>query len=71
MDGMETLEFIIHPDGRVEERVSGIIGSSCEAVTEAIEDQVGQVVTRKTTSDFYAQSVQSAQSVSAQLMTWD
>ena len=34
---METLEFIIYPDGRVEERVTGIVGSSCADVTAAIE----------------------------------
>jgi len=33
---METLEFIIYPDGRVEERVTGIVGSSCAEVTAAI-----------------------------------
>ncbi|MGB7519243.1 MAG: DUF2997 domain-containing protein, partial [Spirulinaceae cyanobacterium] len=26
---METLEFIIYPDGRVQEKVTGIVGCSC------------------------------------------
>jgi len=34
---METLEFIIYPDGRVKETVTGIVGSSCQEVTAAIE----------------------------------
>ncbi|CAN1210880.1 DUF2997 domain-containing protein [Tumidithrix helvetica PCC 7403] len=52
---METLEFIIHPDGRVEERVTGIIGSSCAAVTAAIEAKLGVVASRELTSENFAQ----------------
>ena len=52
---METLEFIIHPDGRVEEQVTGIIGRSCAEVTAAIEAQLGRVVSQQTTADYYAQ----------------
>ena len=37
---METLEFVIHPAGRVEEKVTGIKGQSCEEVTNAIEEQL-------------------------------
>lgn len=54
---METLEFIIYPDGRVKEMVTGIVGASCTEVTAAIEAQLGQVVSHQTTSDYYAQSV--------------
>ena len=58
---METLEFIIYPDGRVKETVTGIVGSSCQEVTEAIEQQLGVVVNRQQTSDYYARDkVQSA-----------
>lgn len=58
---METLEFIIYPDGRVKETVTGIVGSSCQEVTEAIEQQLGVVIDRKQTSDYYARNqVQSA-----------
>lgn len=52
---METLEFIIYPDGRVKETVTGIVGSSCQEVTAAIEAQLGVVVDQKPTSDYYAQ----------------
>jgi hypothetical protein len=55
---METLEFIIFPDGRVQEKVTGIIGASCAEVTAAIEAQLGQVVTQKPTSEFFAPNVQ-------------
>lgn len=64
---METLEFIIYPDGRVQEKVTGIIGASCAEVTAAIEAQLGQVVSQENTSEYYAQPVQ--QSVSAQTQT--
>lgn len=58
---METLEFIIYPDGRVKETVTGIVGASCQEVTAAIEQQLGVVVAQKQTSDYYARDkVQSA-----------
>jgi Holliday junction resolvasome RuvABC endonuclease subunit len=58
---METLEFIIYPDGRVKETVTGIVGSSCQEVTAAIEKQLGVVVDQKQTADYYTQNkVQSA-----------
>ncbi len=52
---METLEFIIYPDGRVKEMVTGIVGSSCAEVTAAIETQLGVIVSQQATSDYYAQ----------------
>ena len=54
---METLEFIIYPDGRVMETVTGIIGSSCAEVTSAIEAQLGTVVDTEQTSEFFAAQV--------------
>lgn len=55
---METLEFIIYPDGRVQEKVTGIIGASCAEVTAAIEAQLGRVVSQEKTSDFFSQPTQ-------------
>ncbi|MBW4521158.1 MAG: DUF2997 domain-containing protein [Scytolyngbya sp. HA4215-MV1] len=54
---METLEFIIYPDGRVQEKVTGIVGSSCAEVTAAIEAQLGQVTASELTSEYFAQTV--------------
>jgi len=51
---METLEFIIHPDGRVEETVTGIVGASCTEVTAAIEASLGRVLDRELTADHFA-----------------
>lgn len=52
---METLEFIIYPNGRVEERVTGIVGSSCAEVTAEIEAKLGIVAHRELTSENFAQ----------------
>ncbi|MDX2216361.1 MAG: DUF2997 domain-containing protein [Oculatellaceae cyanobacterium bins.114] len=57
---METLEFVIYPDGRVQEKVTGITGFSCAEVTAAIEAQLGQVLTQEPTSEYYAQPVQNS-----------
>ncbi len=57
---METLEFVIYPDGRVEEKVTGIVGASCTEVTSAIEAQLGRVVSHEPTSEYFAQRVQQA-----------
>jgi hypothetical protein len=54
---MESLEFIIYPDGRVLEKVTGIVGSSCQEVTAAIEAQLGVVVAQENTSEYYEQTV--------------
>ena len=51
----ETLEFIIYPDGRVKETVTGIIGASCQEVTAAVEAELGVVISQETTSEYYAQ----------------
>jgi hypothetical protein len=53
---METLEFVIYPDGRVKEMVTGIVGNSCQEVTAAIEAQLGNVLSQTTTADYYAQT---------------
>jgi len=62
---METLEFIIYPDGRVQEKVTGIVGSSCAEVTAAIEAQLGLVLSQESTSDYFAQPLQQSRSVQA------
>ncbi|MBD2136679.1 DUF2997 domain-containing protein [Anabaena sp. FACHB-1237] len=63
---METLEFIIFPDGRVQEKVTGIIGKSCAEVTAAIEAQLGHVVNQQPTSEFFAENTQTSDVVNTQ-----
>lgn len=55
---METLEFVIYPDGRVQEKVTGITGASCAEVTAAIEAQLGVVLHQEPTSEYFAQEQQ-------------
>jgi len=62
---METLEFIIYPDGRVKEVVTGIVGASCAEVTAAIEAQLGQVVSQEKTSEYFTQPVNQTSETSA------
>ena len=68
---METLEFIIYADGRVQEKVTGIMGFSCAEVTAAIEAQLGQVVSQEATSEYFAQPLTQPlqQSASAQVQS--
>jgi hypothetical protein len=68
---METLEFIIYPDGRVYETVTGIQGRSCAEVTAAIEAQLGRVIDQQHTSEFFAQPVVQTTSDSVQTMASD
>jgi hypothetical protein len=63
---METLEFIIYPDGRVQEKVTGITGSSCAEVTAAIEAKLGRVLNQETTSEYFAQALQQSASTTTQ-----
>ncbi|WP_414624439.1 DUF2997 domain-containing protein [Calothrix sp. CCY 0018] len=54
---METLEFIIYPDGRVQEKVTGIVGNSCAEVTAAIEAELGIVLAHEPTSEYFTAKV--------------
>ena len=48
-----TLRFKIHQDGRVEETVEGFIGSSCNEATKNLENALGQVTVKKTSSEAF------------------
>ena len=63
---VETLEFVIYPDGRVKETVTGIVGASCQEVTAAIEEQLGVVISQKSTGEYYAQEVTQSAKVNNQ-----
>lgn len=63
---LETLEFIIYPDGRVKETLTGIVGSSCQEVTAAIEQQLGVVISQQNTAEYYAQEVNQSAKVNSQ-----
>ena len=67
---METLEFIIYPDGRVQEKVTGIVGSSCTEVTAAIEAELGIVLTQQSTSEYFAQKQSQSDTATTQVSSF-
>ena len=48
-----TLRFKIYQDGRVQETVEGFEGNSCEYATKNLEDALGEVKTKKLTTDSF------------------
>ena len=66
---METLEFIIYPDGRVHEKVTGVVGQSCTVVTTAIESELGDVVSQSQTAEYFTQNLELSAAVTTQA-TW-
>ena len=60
----QEIEFIIKPDGSVEEVVRGVSGPDCETLTSGIEAALGDVEHREHTSDYYRQASQSGDHVS-------
>jgi hypothetical protein len=51
--GMEELEIVIEPDGTTHIHVKGIRGARCLDVTRKIEEELGEVIDRKYTSEYY------------------
>ena len=66
---METLEFIIYPDGRVHEKVTGVVGQSCTVVTTAIESELGDVVSQSQTAEYFTQNLELSAAATTQ-STW-
>lgn len=56
--GIETIEFKIYPDGRVEETVRGVKGNNCHAVTEKINESLGTVIASTPTEEMFEQPIQ-------------
>tara|TARA_B110001452_G_scaffold153382_1_gene127618 strand:- start:259 stop:558 length:300 start_codon:yes stop_codon:yes gene_type:complete len=54
----QELEFIIYPDGRVEERVLGVKGADCQALTREINKALGEVYETEATSEMFEQKVE-------------
>tara|TARA_B100001123_G_C14476237_1_gene696514 strand:- start:327 stop:521 length:195 start_codon:yes stop_codon:yes gene_type:complete len=49
----ETIRFTIRQDGTVIEKVEGVYGSNCENLTSNIEEKLGVVSFKESTSDYY------------------
>lgn len=54
----ETINVIIHPDGRVELQVCGVKGDKCLEVTRAVEEALGNRVKREFTSEIYETEIE-------------
>ena len=52
----ETIRFTIRQDGTVLEKVEGVYGSNCENLTSNIEEKLGVVDFKESTSDYYNKS---------------
>ena len=48
-----TLRFKIYQDGRVQETVEGFEGDSCNDATKNLEDALGEVKTKKLTTNSF------------------
>ena len=48
-----TLRFKIHQDGRVEETVEGFNGNACNNATKKIEDALGEVKVKNSTTEAF------------------
>ena len=62
-----TVHFTIRPDGRVEERVEGVQGETCQQLTERLEAALGTVERREPTADAFVQPEIQHQTLPAQL----
>ena len=56
-NNIETIEFRIFPDGRVEEVVRGVQGVNCNKVTEDINAVLGKVVDSQPTEELFQQDL--------------
>ena len=54
---MVEIEFVIYPDGRIEELVKGAKGKECQAITEKINEALGEVYQTKATEEMFEQEV--------------
>ena len=62
-----TLRFKIRQDGRVEETVEGLVGEACINLTEKLEDALGTVERRESTSDTFLREKVQTQTIPAEI----
>ncbi len=62
-----TLRFRIRQDGIVEETVEGVEGKLCHQLTESLEEALGVVQQRKSTSEAFLESQKDLQPNSAEI----
>ncbi len=62
-----TLRFKIRQDGRVEETVEGLVGEACIDLTEKLEDALGTVERRESTSETFLRENVQKQTIPAEI----
>mmetsp|Transcript_25657 Transcript_25657/g.43582 ORF Transcript_25657/g.43582 Transcript_25657/m.43582 type:complete len:119 (-) Transcript_25657:99-455(-) len=68
---MEYLEFKIFPDGRVEEKVTGIKGGECLKVTRKINEALGVVIDSKPTEEAFEQELVIDETITQTVSEWE
>ncbi len=63
-----TLRFKIRQDGVVEESVEGVIGQSCQQLTEKLEAALGSVEHRELKSEAYLQQEVQSQTIPLEII---
>ncbi len=63
-----TLRFKIRQDGLVEETVEGVLGQSCNQLTERLESALGSVELKEATAEAYQLPHSQSQSLPAELL---
>ncbi len=58
-----TLRFRIRQDGLVEESVEGVLGETCNKLTEKLENALGTVEIKQPTSEAYLTQEQESQPI--------
>jgi ABC-type transporter Mla subunit MlaD len=53
MSKQETVKYSIRQDGLVSVETSGMTGSQCLEVTKGVEEELGTVLTREFSPDYY------------------
>lgn len=48
----QTVDVVIHPDGRIEIKVHGMKGASCVEVTSELETALGNTLERTVTAEY-------------------
>tara|TARA_B100001250_G_scaffold319278_1_gene282037 strand:- start:3492 stop:3701 length:210 start_codon:yes stop_codon:yes gene_type:complete len=52
----KSIRFTIRQDGKVEEKVEGVRGDTCESLTRDLEKKLGDLENRIHTAEYYKQN---------------
>ena len=61
--GRIDIDIDIGPDGKVTFKVSGAPGAKCLEITKELEEELGEVLNREYTSEYYIEEVEEKEKV--------